>query len=807
MQADTKRIPFTAESTTKLSEILSSARREEHFPAPSSQIPAKNYPELYQKVFYRLSQVAKDKALLEVSLRSEMTTSEEQKAYIEVLKQALEARMEDLGIRDSLKYDHFEALSTLKNDSDYSKREVMKLRYDLKNSQDVCAKLRATIDGLFREAEDLKRERIQAVKERDRALKAADDAEYALKTLEDEKNALLDYVEETNLQELKGQLMALQEEREELMQTSAEIESKNNELEDIIAKQESELEELRNAYEEIQRDHARLSDVESELEAARTQIDIQQQTSEAEKEQLSVNEVALEGLRSQVKEQSEYIKHLTAEVKRLEEIEAKDEASIESLSKKLEEATSTNKTLYQANKQKDTELAEASKACEGYETSRSDTESQLKLALSQLGEKKEQVEALQKSVDNFREALSSEKKESSALFDEVLESRKKLKELADKLNIKTEEFFLLEKRLEEAKGELARTLQAASTASEQSIKSYNERLATVTSAHSTLLQENFALRREIADMKGKVAESESLANTVEDLNETLKKIANDKVKLAERVQELDEVSHFVKESNQLVKLLADRPLPQKTAMLLERWKSRSIRGQEYIEWMRLLSEEVLESEESLRHLKDTAEGLRSELNLSNLRSSERERILKQELKTVEKERDYLASTKEGYSKRLESANSEVASLKTQLNALRMELDSLLVSKPKSPLEYDRLSYLALEEKVKRLQSSKSDLERVLTESESSTSNLVRACGELARLWTEIEELDRERDRLRSQVKAAEYSLRAEGRKDAEVFALKLRDLEAWREMKLSQKQAIEQEVVSLSKRVHREISV
>lgn len=804
MHSDVKRVPFTAESTTKLSEILSSARKEERLPVPSNQISARSYPELYQKAFHRLNQLARDKAQLEGSLRNEVTTSEEQKAYIEVLKQALEARMEDLGMKDSVGLDHFEALSTLKSDNDFSKREVLKLRHDLKNAQDTVLKHRMTIDDLRHQAHVLNEEKSRAFKEREQAIKAVEDADFTLKNLEDEKNALLDYVEETSLQQLKDQLYSLQEERDELIQTSAEIEAKNNELEDLVARQEADYEELTRAFEEIQQEVSRLTEVESQLQAAKSELEQLKSDLNQEQNAKGFSEIASEGLRSQVKEQAEHIKYLTSELKRHEDNETRSNSVISTLTQRLEETSTANKSMLSTIKDKESLLGELQKACAELDTSRSDNGFQLERTLTQLKEKTEQVETLTKSVNQFREALSNEKTESAALFDEVLDSRKKVKALNEELSDRGNEISRLETCLEEVKRDLSAAQQTACVSAEETIKAYNERLASVTSAHSSLLQDNFSLRRENAEMKAKAAEAENLANTIDDLNEALRSISNDKAKLTEKLMELNEVNHFVNEGNQLVKLLAERPLPAKTAMLLDRWKNRSIRGQEYIEWMRLLSEEVLDNEESLRHFKEAAEGLRSELSQSNLRSSERERILKQELKAVEKERDYLSSTKENCSKRLEASNSEVAHLKTQMNALRVELDSFMIQKPRFVGESDKLHCLALEEQVKRLQARRHNLENIQTESETASSELIKACSELSRLWGELGELDNERDHLRAAIRACEISLRAEDRIDGEVYASKLRDLEAWREIKRRQKLEAEKEVVSLTKRVHRD---
>jgi hypothetical protein len=49
-----------------------------------------------------MNEVQKDKTNLEESLRAETLANEEQRNYIEILKQALEAKIEDLGFSDIL---------------------------------------------------------------------------------------------------------------------------------------------------------------------------------------------------------------------------------------------------------------------------------------------------------------------------------------------------------------------------------------------------------------------------------------------------------------------------------------------------------------------------------------------------------------------------------------------------------------------------------------------------------------------------------------------------------------------------------
>ena len=68
------------------------------FPPPSTQLTLAQLQELYSAIYYQHHEIHKEKNTVEDSLRAEMLICEEQRAYIEVLKQALENNLQDMGM-------------------------------------------------------------------------------------------------------------------------------------------------------------------------------------------------------------------------------------------------------------------------------------------------------------------------------------------------------------------------------------------------------------------------------------------------------------------------------------------------------------------------------------------------------------------------------------------------------------------------------------------------------------------------------------------------------------------------------------
>lgn len=112
-----------------------------------------------ESIELQMEQLSKEKANLEESLRSEMLASEEQRNYINILKEAIETKIEDLGLAELLARikgrdkrdicDIFSELTAMKKDIDEKRKEVAQNKGDVEE-------MRTLIVDLKRENEDQK---------------------------------------------------------------------------------------------------------------------------------------------------------------------------------------------------------------------------------------------------------------------------------------------------------------------------------------------------------------------------------------------------------------------------------------------------------------------------------------------------------------------------------------------------------------------------------------------------------------------------------------------------------------------------
>jgi len=177
-----------------------------------------------------------DKADLEESLRNETLLNEEQRAYIEVLKQALEARIEDLGLTNVLNtavakdqsgldsIDFFTEMTGMKYQNDKLKRENSHLGEVLNEAERTKENLSRIVEELKVENQKLHEDRHQVAADLDTGLGAIDFAKAQVEKVEDEKSSLIDFIEERTkkldeatheITELNALVKSLEEERKE----------------------------------------------------------------------------------------------------------------------------------------------------------------------------------------------------------------------------------------------------------------------------------------------------------------------------------------------------------------------------------------------------------------------------------------------------------------------------------------------------------------------------------------------------------------------------------------------------------------
>eukprot|EP01022_Parablepharisma_sp_SALTPOND_P018560 TRINITY_DN304_c0_g1_i1.p1 TRINITY_DN304_c0_g1~~TRINITY_DN304_c0_g1_i1.p1 ORF type:complete len:1205 (-),score=223.99 TRINITY_DN304_c0_g1_i1:1337-4951(-) len=211
----------------------------------------------------RIAELQREKQNLEESLRAEILTNEEQRNYIQILKEALEAKIEDLGFSEILNQartakpakqvvDLFAEMANMKKVADHHRKELAKY-------ESVALEEQARGDEFHKRATDMEAENGELKKSLDEvqedlnnAMKALEEAREVNAKLDEEKNSLLDYVEEltdkhdqmaSNLESLNMLHKKLSEEKLECDRYIEELErGSGNRFEEELEKRDKKLE-------------------------------------------------------------------------------------------------------------------------------------------------------------------------------------------------------------------------------------------------------------------------------------------------------------------------------------------------------------------------------------------------------------------------------------------------------------------------------------------------------------------------------------------------------------------------------------
>ena len=165
--------------------------------------PDANDEEDYNDLLDKYNSLIKDKTDLEESLRAEMLTCEEQRTYIEVLKQAIESKTEHastpLPRPESNK--EFMKKPVGSKTPEESRREQTKIKNTLMDYESQVKRLQGLLKNKEIEIGDLNDEKKQLEGHLTQAAEALQIAEEEVDKLEEEKTNLLEYVDEHSLKE------------------------------------------------------------------------------------------------------------------------------------------------------------------------------------------------------------------------------------------------------------------------------------------------------------------------------------------------------------------------------------------------------------------------------------------------------------------------------------------------------------------------------------------------------------------------------------------------------------------------------
>jgi len=123
---------------------------------PGSQVPS----ESEERLLKRIAVLENEKANIEESLRAEVLDNEEKRNYVEILKEALEAKIEDLGLKDLL-------LKSVEEEGNINevftklvemRKEIEEKHNDINRHERNMQDMERTIATLKRQAEDMNAE-------------------------------------------------------------------------------------------------------------------------------------------------------------------------------------------------------------------------------------------------------------------------------------------------------------------------------------------------------------------------------------------------------------------------------------------------------------------------------------------------------------------------------------------------------------------------------------------------------------------------------------------------------------------------
>jgi len=413
---------------------------------------------------------AREKQMLEESLRQEVLNSEKQRAYIETLKQALEVKMEGLGVKvQASSVEHFAQISQKQEQTEVIRREAERFKSVVKDQETVLRQREVDLSDTRRTASTL---RVELEDTRQRFQQAQDDN----KKLEIEKNTLMDYVQEQQQKEssLQSSVQALRgEARAATTQAAAlseQLKEAKSSLSASLARGKQQEEQLQRLIAESTQAQVAFSQVKTALESAQAKAKDTANLSHSLQEQLATSLARNESLQTS-------IASTTAELK--DTRQARDQLRIE--------LDSSNKQrLYLQDTLRSTKEALGAKES-----------AELRL--------KAEVKELKRTYQNLQEESADMERSSRSRMEEIS------KALADTETSLADFRGLHEQQVEEM------------NARESQLKDLHDRKIDQLEGHITALENELKASRSEANSRLKAAETDNqrLTKAIRELQESL----------------------------------------------------------------------------------------------------------------------------------------------------------------------------------------------------------------------------------------------------------------------------------------------
>ena len=768
------------------------------FPPPTTQLTLAQLQELYSALYHQHHDIMKEKNSVEESLRAEMLNCEEQRAYIEVLKQTLESNLQDLGLSG-------------RNIGEFLARPEGK-----QEDSNELSQIKELLQMKIQECEILIREREKADKHLKEAAEALQYAEEEVERLEEEKESLLDYIEESSKKD--------KEQKSEIDKLQSQCEGLESKINESLQDLHSETSARRGLEKELET----VKSLELECDNLRQVI----KSIESKNESLQLNNATLSNTLKETQEEldSAKSKHQSS----LKEISA-IRRTASSNDGKLEEAAKSSQKSQETIKDLEGKLATAEKELKVFK------DRKLKEIQNEYQEK---IDSLSQEVHEIRSELQETQENEKKLSKELNDSRKKLKrfqEDSEKIHSSAaqsgQDLLSLKKALEASQIDLRQL-----TFEKDKLASDLQRLEFDLKSEKT---SNLLLEEELASIKSKLEDqsksfkSSSDSNRekenklqnasfeIDNLKKNLEVVLKDlnserslKVQYYEEVIRLkklqtalsstgsavDQCKKFVEEfacnfgavssasnsysqivSSQFKDLIFRSNDPDQVDLQL--WVQSSCEELEAL--IRRLAEYKNDLTLTTQKLQTTQHRLDS-LSLDEGALRDRERSFRVQV-------EQLTSDKEKWAVDREVLNCKVQSLASELSALRKEVQASCEESQRlrdqlnytssetiqwrNTAESDVFAIRAVEEKANLLLKEKKELETLLSKLQSAvpSSDLQRIFLEMMKVHSELEVVNRERLRIENQLLRSESEMRSLSRNHQQDKALAARkEVEALR---------------------------
>lgn len=270
----------------------------------------------YILLLEKYNELLKDKNDLEESLRAEMLNSEEQRTYIEMLKQVINSKFEEF---NGLPFEHKPYSNAAHLKPRDETKDYSKLRSTLTEYENQLKKIQNQIRNRENENEMLTKERQELDSHLRQAAEALQIAEEEVSRLEEEKISLLEYVDQhtTKEREMERELNDLSKYFEEMKKDFNETLSSLEDTKAAYKKLEAENETYSN---DLSNSNRLIEDLQASLELLKSDVGEKETLIKSLKESKANSEIKIEKLQSNITSLTETLTETQKNAENLKEI-------------------------------------------------------------------------------------------------------------------------------------------------------------------------------------------------------------------------------------------------------------------------------------------------------------------------------------------------------------------------------------------------------------------------------------------------------------------------------------------------------